>query len=157
MPQCWFENPRNILGRQGATGVGCFHCNRRHASGHDPLVTSVDLHAEAHINPPHLQEAASERCPGKPGWCQLRKELSTANQDVTAPAVDDLDLLEAVSGPDEQTLHILKKLRLHAVAPRFVGPKIEGRSGGDGLWLRHWVPSTTFLSFLATRPDRPRL
>jgi hypothetical protein len=35
-------------------------------SGDNPLAIYVDLHLEAHVNPVHLREAASECGPGEP-------------------------------------------------------------------------------------------
>src|ERR1017187_10732376 len=97
-------------------------------SGHSPLAIRVDLHSEARINSAHFAEAASEGSAGEARGSQLGKELAAPNQNFAASAVNNYDLVEAVPGLDDQLIHILHAVNLHAIRPRVFSPFVEHRS-----------------------------
>jgi len=53
----------HLAEEQLVMSVWRFHCNLSYASGQVPLLTSVYLHRETNVDPPHLQEAAQRVAP----------------------------------------------------------------------------------------------
>src|ERR1700682_1984459 len=65
--------------------------------------------------------------------------MAAPDQDFAAGAVDNYDFVKAVLGPDDQLLHILHAVNLHAIRPRVLRPFVEHRSCRDGILLLHWL------------------
>src|SRR6266851_2335378 len=83
-----------------------------YGSGDSPRTIGVDFHSEAHINPTHFAEVATECGSGQARRSQLREELPAANQNLAASSINNRNLIEAVPSLHDDLFHVLHSVNL---------------------------------------------
>lgn len=86
-------------------------------TGQRTLAVGKELHAKAFVDSAQLADAAAESSSRQIRRSQLREEVASAYQDFAALAVNDGDLVEAVSRSDFQPLHVFHAVNLDALGP----------------------------------------